>query len=61
MPAMLKICNEIGGSKWVVKAQVHAGGRIKSGGVYDSFAREWLGKRLVTLKLIKKVNLLTQY
>mgnify|MGYP003326049742 CR=1 FL=1 len=26
-------CNEIGGTKWVIKAQVHAGGRGKSGGV----------------------------
>ena len=29
----LKACRDIGGSKWVVKAQVHAGGRGKSGGV----------------------------
>ena len=50
------VCNEIGGSKWVVKAQVHAGGRGKAGGVelIDSaelatkFAEKWLGKRLVT-------------
>ena len=49
-------CRDIGGSKWVVKAQVHAGGRGKAGGVelVDSpddaiaFARKWLGKRLVT-------------
>ena len=49
-------CNEIGGSKWVVKAQVHAGGRGKAGGVelIDSaelatkFSEKWLGKRLVT-------------
>ena len=26
-------CNKIGGTKWVVKAQVHAGGRGKAGGV----------------------------
>ncbi|MFA5632200.1 MAG: ADP-forming succinate--CoA ligase subunit beta [Porticoccaceae bacterium] len=47
---------EIGGNKWVVKAQVHAGGRGKAGGVklVDSaeeaaaFAEKWLGKRLVT-------------
>jgi len=47
---------EIGGDKWVVKAQVHAGGRGKAGGVklVDSaeeaaaFAEKWLGKRLVT-------------
>lgn len=48
--------NEIGGDKWVVKAQVHAGGRGKAGGVklVDSpaearaFAENWLGKNLVT-------------
>ncbi len=49
-------CNEIGGSKWVVKTQVHAGGRGKAGGVElidkaelaTKFAEKWLGKRLVT-------------
>ncbi|EKF74823.1 succinyl-CoA synthetase subunit beta [Alcanivorax hongdengensis A-11-3] len=49
---------EIGGDKWVVKAQVHAGGRGKAGGVklVDSpeqaaeFAKQWLGKRLVTFQ-----------
>lgn len=48
--------DKIGGDKWVVKAQVHAGGRGKAGGVklVDSadeakaFAEQWLGKRLVT-------------
>ena len=52
----LKACREIGGSKWVVKAQVHAGGRGKSGGVVlvenpddaREFAKKWLGKRLIT-------------
>jgi len=52
----LKACRDIGGSKWVVKAQVHAGGRGKSGGVIlvenpedaKEFAKKWLGKRLVT-------------
>ena len=47
---------KIGGDKWVVKAQVHAGGRGKAGGVklVDSpaeakaFAEKWLGQRLVT-------------
>lgn len=47
---------EIGGDKWVVKAQVHAGGRGKAGGVKlvttpeaaADFARHWLGKNLVT-------------
>ena len=44
------------GEDWVVKAQVHAGGRGKAGGVklVDSaeairaFAQQWLGQRLVT-------------
>lgn len=48
--------SEIPGDKWVVKAQVHAGGRGKAGGVklvsskeeIDAFARKWLGNRLVT-------------
>jgi succinyl-CoA synthetase beta subunit len=47
---------EIGGSLWVVKAQVHAGGRGKAGGVklakttdeVRQFAATMLGKRLVT-------------
>ncbi len=46
----------IGGDKWVVKAQVHAGGRGKAGGVklvsskaeIEAFAKQWLGNRLVT-------------
>lgn len=46
----------IGGGKWVVKAQVHAGGRGKAGGVklvtskdeIEAFANQWLGKNLVT-------------
>ena len=29
---VIEACNEISGSKWVVKAQVHAGGRGKAGG-----------------------------
>ena len=47
---------KIGGTKWMVKAQVHAGGRGKAGGVKlaDSvedvrgFAEQWLGKNLIT-------------
>ena len=49
-------CRDIGGTKWVVKAQVHAGGRGKAGGVKligtpeeaVDFSNHWLGKRLVT-------------
>ncbi|CAA0078849.1 ADP-forming succinate--CoA ligase subunit beta [Zhongshania aliphaticivorans] len=48
--------DKIGGDKWVVKAQVHAGGRGKAGGVklvsskdeIKAFAEKWLGKNLVT-------------
>ena len=53
---------EIGGSEWVVKAQVHAGGRGKAGGVKlvksadeaAAFAKKWLGQRLVTYQTDEK-------
>ena len=49
---------ELGGSRWVCKVQVHAGGRGKAGGVkiaeslddVRDFALRWLGKRLVTVQ-----------
>lgn len=49
-------CDKIGGHRWVVKAQVHAGGRGKAGGVKlvtnkdqaKDFAQKWLDQRLVT-------------
>ena len=49
---------ELGGEAWVVKAQVHAGGRGKAGGVKlvrsaaeaRSFAEHWLGRNLVTIQ-----------
>lgn len=49
---------KIGGNSWVVKAQVHAGGRGKAGGVklvkstddIRAFAEQWLGKKLVTFQ-----------
>ncbi|MEZ5494954.1 MAG: ADP-forming succinate--CoA ligase subunit beta [Pseudomonadales bacterium] len=52
----VKAAEAIGGNEWVVKAQVHAGGRGKAGGVklvktkeeIKAFAEQWLGKRLVT-------------
>ncbi len=48
--------DRIGGEEWVVKCQVHAGGRGKAGGVklvktkeeITAFAENWLGKNLVT-------------
>lgn len=52
----LGIANKMGGSRWVVKAQVHAGGRGKAGGVklvstkeeLAEMVRTLVGKRLVT-------------
>ena len=49
-------CEELGGSVWVVKAQVHAGGRGKGGGVIvchtikDAFiaSKKLLGSNLIT-------------
>ena len=49
---------KIGGSRWVVKVQVHAGGRGKAGGVkladsleeVRAFADKWIGKNLVTIQ-----------
>lgn len=48
--------HELGGERWVVKAQVHAGGRGKAGGIkvchsdseVEAAAEELLGKRLVS-------------
>lgn len=52
----VRSAGEIGGSIWVVKAQIHAGGRGKGGGVkvaksleeVRSYASQILGMRLVT-------------
>ncbi len=52
----LSVAEELGGNDWVVKAQVHAGGRGKAGGVRKVTGREaleqivdqLLGTRLVT-------------
>ena len=52
----VKAAKKTGGTKWVVKAQVHAGGRGKAGGVklvdtldeIENFSNLWLGKNLVT-------------
>ena len=52
----------LGGSKWVVKAQVHAGGRGKAGGVeivdniesVKAFSNKWLGNNLVTFQTDEK-------
>jgi succinyl-CoA synthetase beta subunit len=52
------VAKALNGDGWVVKAQVHAGGRGKVGGVklakslaeVTEFSRELLGKRLVTIQ-----------
>ena len=56
--AAVEAADRIGGSEWVVKCQVHAGGRGKAGGVklvknkdeIRAFAENWLGKNLVTFQ-----------
>mgnify|MGYP001354460104 FL=1 len=48
----------LGVDKWVVKAQVHAGGRGKAGGVeivdniqaVKDFCKKWIGKNLITFQ-----------
>jgi len=57
-----KVINSLKGKKWVVKAQVHAGGRGKAGGVelvnsvseVQEFTEKWLGKNLVTYQTDEK-------
>ncbi len=52
----VKAANELGGALWVVKAQIHAGGRGKAGGVkvvksvddVKNEAKRLLGSTLVT-------------
>ena len=54
----VEAADKIGGEEWVVKCQVHAGGRGKAGGVklvknkddIRAFAENWLGKNLVTFQ-----------
>ncbi|MFU2122556.1 ADP-forming succinate--CoA ligase subunit beta [Gallibacterium anatis] len=54
----LQAMKTLGGKEWVVKCQVHAGGRGKAGGVklvqteeqLTEFFNKWLGKRLVTFQ-----------
>jgi succinyl-CoA synthetase beta subunit len=57
-----ELANKLNVSKWVVKAQVHAGGRGKAGGVeivdnlddVEAFAKKWLGKNLITYQTDKE-------
>ena len=54
----VEAAQKIGGERWVVKVQVHAGGRGKAGGVkladslddIRAFADHWIGKNLVTIQ-----------
>ena len=58
----LAACDKIGGNHWVVKAQVHAGGRGKAGGVklvktkeeVEEFVSRMMGSRLVTFQTDEK-------
>ena len=61
--------SELGGDRWVIKVQVHAGGRGKAGGValvssendIRTFANRWLGNRIQTVQTTddgQPVNLL---
>ena len=53
--------HRLAGDKWIIKVQVHAGGRGKAGGVklvsnnqeIEDFAQQWLGNRLVTYQTDK--------
>ena len=57
-----EVARSLNVDKWVVKAQVHAGGRGKAGGVeivdsiekVKAFADKWLGKNLVTFQTDEK-------
>jgi malate-CoA ligase subunit beta len=42
--AAARVAEEIGGQRWVVKAQIHAGGRGKAGGVRLANSTEELGR-----------------
>ncbi len=56
--AAVAAAEEIGGDRWAVKVQVHAGGRGKAGGVkvansldeVRAFAERWIGSNLVTVQ-----------
>lgn len=56
--ALVTASHQLGGNQWIVKCQVHAGGRGKAGGVklvnseqeIRDFARQWFGQSLVTFQ-----------
>lgn len=59
------VAEELGGSRWVVKAQIHAGGRGKGGGIkladsieeVQKFSDQMIGSRLVTHQTDSKGHL----
>ena len=63
-----RVAKSLDVDKWVVKAQVHAGGRGKAGGVevvesiqqVKDFADKWLGQKLVTFQTDDKGQLVSQ-
>ena len=63
-----RVAKSLDVDKWVVKAQVHAGGRGKAGGVevvesiqqVKDFADKWLGQKLVTFQTDEKGQLVSQ-
>lgn len=64
----VKVAQELGGSVWVVKAQIHAGGRGKGGGVkvaksleeVKKYASEIIGMTLVTPQTGEEGKLVNQ-
>ena len=65
----LSAAESLAGDKWVVKAQIHAGGRGKAGGVkivenkneLTAAAKAMLGTQMVTYQTDAKVNLCIVY
>jgi len=64
-PEARRVAEELGGDLWVVKAQIHAGGRGKAGGVklaksldeVEKYAEEMIGMTLVTHQQDQKEKL----
>lgn len=60
----LRVARQLGEGPFVLKAQIHAGGRGKAGGIrvvdsiadVDRAAREMLGKTLVTTQTARREN-----
>jgi len=60
----LAVAEEINGDGWVVKAQIHAGGRGKAGGVLltrrldevEQHANQLIGRKLITKQTARRVG-----